>query len=82
MMEHPMQRMNPRITELWREASTTTESDSWNAATKMMERFAQLVVQETIKEICQQMHWAGDDQSNNPAMYKAIDKTMKEFGIK
>ncbi len=74
--------MNERIKSLWNEAAKTTDDNSWDTATRMMERFAQLVVQETIKEMCQQMHWAGDDQSNNPAMYKAIDKTMKEFGIK
>jgi len=84
-MEHPMQRvkhMNHRIKQLWEESAKTTESDSWDEATRMLERFGQLVVQETIKEMCQQLHWAGDDQSNNPAMYKAIDKTMKEFGVK
>ncbi len=74
--------MNERIKALWNEAANTTDDNSWDTATRMMDRFAQLVVQETIKEMCQQMHWAGDDQSNNPAMYKAIDKTMKEFGIK
>ena len=81
MMEHPMQRMNHRIRQLWEESAKTTESDSWDEATRMLERFGQLVVQETIKEMCQQLHWAGDDQSNNPAMYKAIEKTMKEFGV-
>ncbi len=50
-MEHPMQRMNPKIAELWREASTTTESDSWNAATKMMERFANLIILECITAV-------------------------------
>jgi len=73
--------MNERIKALWNEAAKTTESDSWDAATKMMERFAHLVVEDTIKEICQQMHWHGDDQSNNPAMYKSVAKTLKEFGI-
>ncbi len=74
--------MNERIKALWNEAANTTDDNSWDTATRMMDRCAQLVVQETIKQMCQQMHWAGDDQSNNPAMYKAIDKTMKEFGIK
>lgn len=73
--------MNAEIKLLWNEAASTTESDSWDAATRMMERFAQLVVKETITEICQQMLIHGDDQSNNPVMYKAIDSTLKRFGI-
>jgi Mn-dependent DtxR family transcriptional regulator len=76
--------MNERIKALWEEAAKTTPilPYSWDDATSFIERFSHLVVEDTIKEICQQMHWAGDDQSNNPAMYKAIDKTLKEFGIK
>jgi hypothetical protein len=73
--------MNSQIKLLWNEAASTTDSDSWDAATRMMERFAQLVVKETITEICQQMLIHGDDQSNNPVMYKAINSTMKRFGI-
>jgi len=76
--------MNERIKALWEEAAKTTPilPYSWDDATSFIERFSHLVVEDTIKEICQQMHWHGDDQSNNPAMYKAIDKTLKEFGIK
>ena len=76
-----MKHMNPRIKELWEESVKTTGSDSWDEATRMLERFGHLVVKATITEMCQQLHWAGDDQSNNPAYYKAIEKTMKEFGV-
>ena len=48
---------------------------------KLMEKFAELIVKETITEMCQQLYWHGEDQSNNPSFYKAIDKTKKHFGV-
>ena len=45
------------------------------------EKFAELIVKETITEMCQQLYWHGEDQSNNPVFYKAIDKTKKQFGV-
>jgi len=45
------------------------------------EKFAELIVKETITEMCQQLYWHGEDQSNNPSFYKAIDKTKKHFGV-
>ncbi len=79
--------MNERIKALWNEAAKTAaaypsgQNNSWETQVNFIERFAHLVVEDTIKEICQQMHWHGDDQSNNPAMYKSIEKTLKEFGL-
>ncbi len=79
--------MNEKIKALWNEAAKTTaacpsgQNNSWETQVNFIERFAHLVVEDTIKEICQQMHWHGDDQSNNPAMYKSIEKTLKEFGL-
>ena len=34
-----------------------------------------------INEMSRQLHWHGEDQSNNPAYYKAIEKTLRYFGI-
>ena len=48
---------------------------------KLMEKFAELIVKETITEMSQQLYWHGEDQSNNPSFYKAIDKTKKHFGV-
>ena len=45
------------------------------------EKFAELIVKETITEMSQQLYWHGEDQSNNPSFYKAIDKTKKHFGV-
>ena len=47
-----------------------------------LKKFAELIVQETIKELCQQIHWHNIDKSNNPNFYKAIEKTRKHFGVK
>ena len=44
-------------------------------------KLAELIVKETITEMCQQLYWHGEDQSNNPSFYKAIDKTKKHFGV-
>ncbi len=49
---------------------------------QQLEKFAQLVIQETIKELCQQMYWHGIDLSNYPKFYSAIEKTEKQFGVK
>ncbi len=48
---------------------------------QQLEKFAQLVIQETIKELCQQMYWHGIDLSNYPKFYIAIEKTEKHFGV-
>lgn len=45
------------------------------------EKLAELVIKETIKELSQQLYWHGMDQSNNPSYYKAIEKTLKHFGV-
>lgn len=75
--------MNERIKELYDKLGldfknfqrvTVTESD--------MQYFAELIVKETILQMCIQMLEHGDDQSNNPAFYKAIEGTEKYLGIK
>ena len=78
--------MNERIKELAKQCSTTSTSyfDGRGNVTSTVfdkEKFAELIVKETITEMSQQLYWHGEDQSNNPSFYKAIDKTKKQFGI-
>jgi len=73
--------MNERIKQCWISAAQEDSGEKWDTQVEFIERVAKNVVNETIKEICQQMHWHGMDQSNNPTFYKVIDKTMKEFGM-
>ncbi len=47
----------------------------------MMQKFAELIVRETIKEMATQMDEFGDDQSNNPVWYKSEKAVKKYFGI-
>jgi len=44
-------------------------------------RIAELIVRECVKEMSQQMFWHHIDQSNNPNFYKAVEKTLKHFGV-
>ena len=44
-------------------------------------KFAELIVQETIKQMAIQMDKFGDDQSNNPAWYKSEEAVKKHFGV-
>ena len=44
-------------------------------------KFAELIVRETVKEMSQQLYWHRMEQSNNPAYYKAIKKTLEHFGV-
>lgn len=46
-----------------------------------LQKFAELIVQETITQMCIQMLDHGDDQSNNPVFYKAIEGTEKHLGV-
>ena len=84
--------MNERIRELAKDAGyylydltethecktvETDSADEWIT----LEKFAELIVKETITEMSQQLYWHGEDQSNNPSFYKAIDKTKKHFGV-
>ena len=45
------------------------------------DKFAELIVKETIGEMLQQMWNYGIDESNNPSMYKAVDRTKEHFGV-
>ena len=84
--------MNERIEELFKRAGGSVSihnlmsnpmqqreyREIWN---ENIDKFAELIVKETITEMCQQLYWHGEDQSNNPSFYKAIDKTKKHFGV-
>ena len=74
--------MNERIRELAEQAFFETEYDDVQNLPETMERFAELIVRETIKQMAIQMDKFGDDQSNNPAWYKSEESVMKHFGVK
>jgi len=48
---------------------------------RFAEKFAELIVQETIKQMAIRIAKAGDEQSNNPAWYKAEQDTREHFGV-
>ena len=72
--------MNERIKELAEQCYEYNEKEMLNTWFNK-EKFAELIVKETITEMCRQLYWHGEDQSNNPSFYKAIDKTKKHFGV-
>ena len=53
----------------------------WEQEHDNFQRFAELIVQETIKQMAIQMDKFGDDQSNNPAWYKSEEAVKKHFGV-
>ena len=69
--------MNERIKELAREAGLLAYNPE-GPPTKL-EKFAALVVKETIDEMITQMWKYGIDESNNPQFYKMIDRTIQEM---
>ena len=46
------------------------------------DKFAELIMKETINEMLTLMWNYGIDESNNPSMYKAVDRTKEHFGVK
>jgi len=70
--------MNERIEELADQAKLTVVQEMFEPE---MEKFAELIVKETISEMIRQMWNYGIDESNNPAFYKAVDKTKEYFGV-
>ena len=75
--------MNERIVKLFMESVDSNyipvpiedHIPSWT------EKFAELIVRETVKEMSHQLYWHGVEQSNNPSFYKAIEKTLEHFGV-
>lgn len=79
--------MNERIREIIEQAHLVADATYARGPDSIWERkynkkLVELIVKETITEMSQQLYWHGEDQSNNPAFYKAIDKTKKHFGVK
>ena len=70
--------MNKRIFELALEAELRATL-LFNE--EKLEKFAELLVKETIDELIQQMWNNGIDESNNPQFYKSIDATVAYFGV-
>lgn len=70
-----------RIKELAEQAG-----DDWNhtleSDKEFLEKFAELIVKETLMQMAIQMTKFGDDQSNNPAWYKSEEAVEKHFGVK
>ena len=78
--------MNERIRQLAEQAGKThAESFRWEYMNEIdkdiFKTFAELIVRETVKEMSQQLYWHRMEQSNNPAYYKAIKKTLEHFGV-
>jgi len=79
--------MNERIKELAEQAkaysTTATKDFTGDEPIGFMdfytEKFAELVVKETIDEMITQMWFYGMDESNNPQFYKMIDRTIQEM---
>jgi hypothetical protein len=46
--------MNKRIKQLWEQAAKTTQGNSWEEQTKFMERFAELIVEECMRQVEEQ----------------------------
>jgi hypothetical protein len=74
--------MKDRIKELWDKSKssgvhpTFGEYDMYSA-----EKFAELIVRETINEMIRQLWNYGIDESNNPSFYKAVERTEEHFGV-
>jgi hypothetical protein len=78
--------MNERIRELAEQAGKTyAESFCWEYMHEIdkdiFEKFAELIVQETLMQMAIQMDKFGDDQANNPAWYKSEEAVKKHFGV-
>ena len=74
--------MNERIKELVKEAGLDDSMfpiDEWD--NPELEKFAALIVRETLRQMAIQIAKAGDEQSNNPAWYKAEEAVKKQLGV-
>lgn len=74
--------MNKRILHLFNEAGFHQPEMERMGIEHKFEKFAELIMQETIKQMAIQMNKFGDDQSNNPAWYKSEEAVKKHFGVK
>lgn len=58
----------------------TDTSGKW-LGLENVENLSELIIKECVKEFTIQLQKHGIDQSNNPAYYKAVEKTFKHFGF-
>ncbi len=74
--------MNERIEELYKQSFIEVrDENSFPCMIFSKQKFAELLVKETISIMSQQLDAHGDNQANNPAYYKAIIDTFKHFGV-
>lgn len=75
--------MNDRIKELAEQCRETVHTTEWPGewTTFNEEKFAELIVKETIAEFMQQMWKRGIDHTNDPTFYAAMKSTREMFGI-
>lgn len=76
--------MNLRIREL---ALQVGVPSLWTVGTdkqgnQILEKFAELLIRETLIQMAVQMAKYGDEQSNNPAWYRSEETVKKYFGVK
>lgn len=71
--------MNKRIKELLVQSGLL---DYTKIIVPEQEKFAELIVKESIMQMAVQMDKFGDNQSNNPIWYKSEEAVKKHFGIK
>ncbi len=55
--------MNERIRELWVEAAESKSGDSWAEQTAFMEKFAQLIIQECMRQVEEQYKPVLEDEA-------------------
>jgi len=82
--------MNDRIRELAGQAGFDTEHHKWIFANdnagegechELLEKFAELIVQETVLEVWIQLFNHGIDLSENTLFLEAMKKTKEKFGV-
>ena len=80
--------MNERIKELWDKAATASaaypsgQNNSWETQVNFMEKFAELIVQETMQVVAKRKDQAIDDGWNvDEAMSMAEMDLEEHFGV-
>ena len=76
--------MNERIKEIAKQCYETGPigKDGWPEYSRLNEqKFAKLIVMESIMQMAIQMDKFGDNQSNNPIWYKSEEAVKKHFEV-
>jgi hypothetical protein len=83
-------KMNERIKELWDEAAKLEPDPSWQGQTRFMEKFAELIVKECLKEIKDmivdesELLYPNNKQTTefvNDRLLDAYDNIKEHFGV-